>query len=98
MDIADYIYPELVCLIPVLAVLGKLLKEAGFFADRWIPLALGCVAVLLAVGYLVGDGSWNAHALAAAATQGLLCAGTAVYGHQLIKQWGKKEPKEDEDE
>lgn len=91
MEMTEYIYPELFCLVPMLWVLGKILKSADFFADRLIPAVLGVAGILIAVCYIVGkEQSCTATAWASATVQGVLCAGTAVYGHQLIKQWGKK--------
>ena len=51
MTITDYIAPELLLIVPVLWVFGKLLKEAAFVQNRYIPLLLGACGVLLAVCY-----------------------------------------------
>ena len=92
MEMAEYIYPELFCLVPMLWVLGKILKSADFFADGLIPAVLGVVGILIATCYIVGkEQSYALATLASAAIQGVLCAGTAVYGHQLVKQWGRDE-------
>ena len=99
MTILDYIRPELLLIIPVLWVLGKILKEASFLRDKWIPLILGGAGVLLAVCWVAGSAEpFGVTGLFTAITQGILCAGAAVYGHQLIKQAGKDAPKDDEDE
>lgn len=97
MEYSDFIRAELLALIPFLYILGMFLKQAAFIADRFIPLILGAVGVLLAVCYLAGD--TEAFGLTAAATavvQGVLCTGAAVYGNQVFKQLTKgKEEKED---
>ena len=100
MEMTEYVYPELFCLIPMLLVLGKLLKAAEFFADRLIPAVLGGTGILIAACYIVGkEQVCTASTLASATVQGILCAGAAVYGHQLVKQWGRKERgKEESDE
>ncbi|MBR7136648.1 MAG: phage holin family protein [Clostridia bacterium] len=91
MEITNYIRPEFLCLIPMLWVLGRLLKSAPFFSDRLIPLALGVVGSLTAVCYAIGEEGMNdAAGIVTAAVQGILCAGTAVYGHQMVKQLGGK--------
>ena len=54
MTILDYIRPELLLIIPVLWVLGKILKEASFLRDKWIPLILGGAGILLAVCWVAG--------------------------------------------
>ena len=84
----------------MLWVLGRLLKSAAFFRDNLIPLVLGTVGVLAAVGYFVGkEGVEDAAGIVTAAVQGVLCAGAAVYGHQLTKQLGgKTEESEGSDE
>ena len=88
MTILDYIRPELLLIIPVLWVLGK-----------WIPLVLGGAGILLAVCWVAGETRpFTLTAFFTAVTQGILCAGAAVYGHQLVKQAGKDAPKDEEDE
>lgn len=95
MNIADYIAPELLLIVPVLWVFGKLLKEAAFVKNKYIPLILGGVGIVLAVCYIAGSGTTiTATGIFTAVTQGILCAGVAVYGHQIVKQLGKKEPEE----
>ena len=99
MTILDYIRPELLLIIPVLWVLGKILKEASFLRDKWIPLLLGFTGILLAVCWVAGSAEpFSVTGLFTAVTQGVLCAGAAVYGHQLVKQAGKDAPKDEEDE
>ena len=91
-SVLETVRPELLVLIPVLWVLGKLCKEAPFLPDRWIPALLGIVSILLAVCYVAGSCAvFDFTAVFTAVTQGILCAGTAVYGNQLIRQAGKKE-------
>lgn len=86
----ESIQPELLLIVPVLWVLGRLLKEASFLQNRWIPLILGIVGMLLAVCQMAGATETLTLAdVFTALTQGLLCAGAAVYGHQLVKQTKK---------
>ena len=95
MNVMDYIAPELLLVVPVLWVLGKLLKEAAFVKNKYIPLILGGVGIVLAVCHIAGSGTTiTATGIFTAVTQGILCAGVAVYGHQIVKQLGKKEPEE----
>lgn len=97
MTILDYIRPELLLIIPVLWVLGKILKEASFLRDKWIPLILGGAGILLAVCWVAGSAEpFSVTGLFTAVTQGVLCAGAAVYGHQLVKQVGKDKDEEDD--
>ena len=92
MNVLEYIRPELLLTVPVLWVLGKILKEASFLRDKWIPLVLGGAGILLAVCWIGGGGEpFGVTGLFTAVTQGILCAGAAVYGHQLIKQMKNKD-------
>ena len=92
MELTDYIRPELLSLVPMLMVVGRLLKAAAFFSNRLIPLVLGVAGVLMAICYLAGEDALDGiGGIAAATAQGILCAGAAVYGHQLVKQLREQE-------
>lgn len=95
MDFSNYIMPELLVIVPVLWVVGWIIKQAEFIKNKWIPALLGVVGVLLAVCYVLGGQQFSVTALFTAITQGILCAGVAVYGNQIVKQIGKD--KEDND-
>ena len=100
MDFQNYIMPELLLIVPVLWVFGWIVKEAAFINNKWIPLILGAVGVLLAVCWVYGSvEAFDSTALFTAITQGILCAGAAVYGNQIIKQITKdKDNKGGEDD
>lgn len=97
MEYLDFIRPELMSLIPLLYVIGMMLKQAACVRDNFIPLILGGVGVLIAICYVCGDtATFSTTAVATAVTQGILCAGVAVYGNQIFKQFKKgKEDKTD---
>lgn len=98
MNVLEYIRPELLLTVPVLWVLGKILKEASFLRDKWIPLVLGGAGILLAVCWIGGGGEpFGVTGLFTAVTQGILCAGAAVYGHQLVHQMKGKDDGNSED-
>lgn len=89
----DLIKPELLILVPVLYLIGAGLKRSAFFADKWIPAALGGAGVVLACIYLAataGEGG-VLMVIFTGFTQGVLSAGASVYINQLIKQAGKEE-------
>lgn len=91
MEYLDFIRPELLILVPLLYVVGMMLKQAEFVRDNYIPLILGGVGVLIAICYVCGDAAvFSTTAIATALTQGILCAGVAVYGNQVFKQFTKK--------
>lgn len=95
-DLLDFIAPEMLIIIVVLYVLGMGLKNTTLLKDKYIPLALGVLAIFLcAAKLLIGSvpltgNDWVAF-LFESITQGVLCAGIAVYGNQIVKQLGKDE-------
>lgn len=95
-NIMKTIKPELLTLIPVLYFIGMGLKRAQAVADRWIPLLLGGAGILLALLWVLSgtplpDVRHLLLAIFSAVTQGVLCAGCAVYVHQISKQARKGE-------
>ena len=83
MDILNYIMDNALIMIPVLLVLGQIVKGIEKIPDKWIPLILLPVGVAgaLALGGLNID----------SAIQGVLVTGAAVYGNQIVKQLSKNE-------
>ena len=81
----EYIRPELLILIPVLYIVGEIIKQSKV-NDKYIPLILGGVGVVLALIWVIGSAGVNTLNIFAGITQGILCAGAAVYGDQIIKQ------------
>ncbi len=98
MDIQQYIRAELLVLVPVMYLVGIGLKKSKL-PDKWIPLLLGGIGVLLAGIWVLSTSDINGYKEWAAAlfltvTQGVLTAGASVYAHQICKQAGKE--KEDD--
>lgn len=90
MDFQEFIKPELLILIPVLYLIGMAIKKSNL-PDKFIPLILGVVGIVLSVIYLLSTepiiGTQAvATAIFTAITQGVLCAGASVYVNQIIKQ------------
>lgn len=90
MDYKEYIRTELIILIPVMYLIGAGIKKSKV-ADRWIPLILGAVSVLLAAIWVVSTGDIHnckecASAVFTSVTQGILAAGASVYINQLYVQ------------
>ena len=83
MEILSYIMENALVLIPVLVIIGEILKNIEKIPDKWIPLILLPLGIAgaLALGGLSVD----------SAIQGILVTGAAVYGNQIVKQLGKKE-------
>lgn len=95
MDFQEYIKPELLVLIPVLYLIGIGLKKSSL-SDKWIPLVLGGVSIILSGVYLLANGTFSGWqevlvAVFTSLTQGILLAGASVYVNQIVKQSGKEE-------
>lgn len=84
-----YIKPELLILVPCLYGLGMILKNTNLINDKYIPLVLTGVSLVLANLYVLGTGGLSAVNLFTGIVQGVLCVATAVYANQLTKQWFK---------
>lgn len=96
MDFTTYILPELLILVPVLYLIGYALKQNKRISDENIPLTLCLTGVVLAFLYILSTTPLNSTqavgtAIFAAITQGILVAGAAVLGNQIIKQGEKVE-------
>lgn len=78
MQISDYLFEQGLAVIPLLNIIGKIIKETNIINDKYIPVILLAVGIACAFG-LMGIS-------ADSAIQGVLLTGTAVFGNQLVKQ------------
>ncbi len=78
MDIIDYITSNALVLVPVLYIIGMIIKATPRINDWTIPYILLPLGILGTIG-LMGL-SINS------VIQGILVTGAAVYANQLIKQ------------
>lgn len=86
----ELVKPELAILIPVMWAIGYAIKNTQKIDDKYIPIILGVVSILLTtLGLLATVESDLVTLLFAAITQGIIIAAVAVYGNQLIKQMSK---------
>ncbi|WP_459477339.1 phage holin family protein [Clostridium saccharoperbutylacetonicum] len=83
MDIAQYIAQNALILIPVLYIIGMIIKNTEQINDKYIPVILLIIGILGAIGIM----GVNANSV----IQGVLVTGATVYTNQLIKQTSKKE-------
>ena len=95
-SLTDFVRPELLILVPVLYLIGIGLKGAPAFANKHIPLMLGLIGIALAIVETLAVSSISGYqdalsAVFTAITQGITCAGCAVYAHQIAKQYKKTE-------
>lgn len=83
MDLVNFLVENALVIVPVLWVIGRVIKGSKTVSDKYIPL------ILLALGpaFAVATLGINVEAI----MQGIIAAGVAVYGHQLLKQNSKKE-------
>ena len=78
MDVVEYVVEEALILIPALWVIGAILKHTPYVPDWTIAYILLLAGVLGAASLLGPSPS--------SIIQGVLVAGAAVLGHQLLKQ------------
>lgn len=95
-QIMNYVKPELIVVAIVLYFLGMALKQAQSVKDKYIPLLLGSVSIVLCAIWVlatseIGNGQQVAMAIFTAITQGILVAGLSTYVDQIKKQVHKDE-------
>ena len=95
-DIVNYIKPELIGVAIVLYFFGIGLKKSEAIKDKYIPLILGLIGIVLAGIWVVATCPLTnlqeiAMAMFTAIVQGILVAGLSTYVNQLIKQLHKSE-------
>nr|DAO44818.1 MAG TPA: holin [Caudoviricetes sp.] len=95
-QIMNYVKPELIVVAIVLYFLGMALKQAQSVKDKYIPLLLGGVSIVLCAIWVlatseIGNGQQVAMAVFTAITQGILVAGLSTYVDQIKKQVHKDE-------
>ena len=78
-----YITEHALILIPVLNILGMIIKGFPKIPDKYIPLILLFFGITGAVAIM----GFNVQGV----IQGILITGTAVYGNQIVKQLKKEE-------
>ena len=95
-QIMNYVKPELIVVAVALYFLGMALKQAQSVKDKYIPLILGGVSIVLCAIWVlatseIGNGQQVAMAVFTAITQGILVAGLSIYVDQIKKQVHKDE-------
>lgn len=76
-EFLQYLVDEALIVIPVLSILGKMLKLSAL-KDNFIPWVL----LVVGIGFTVALLGVNVESV----IQGILVAGAAVFGHQLLVQ------------
>lgn len=79
----NYIVDNCLILIPVLYIIGMILKNLEYIEDKYIPLILLPIGIALAIAIKGIDVN--------SVIQGILVTGVTVYGNQIFKQINKEE-------
>lgn len=95
-QIMNYVKPELIVVAVVLYFIGVGLKKSETVADKYIPIILGVVGVVLCAIWVlatcpIDTGQNIAMAVFTSIVQGILVAGLSTYINQIIKQAQKTE-------
>ena len=94
MDIMNYVKPELIVVAIVLYIIGMAIKKAKYIDDKYIPLILGVIGIVLAAIWVFANVPLNTTqdilmAIFTSIVQGILVAGLSTYINQIIKQSNK---------
>lgn len=81
MQITEYITQNALVLIPVLYIIGMIIKNTEKISDKYIPIILLVFGIIGAIAIM----EFNVNAV----IQGILVTGTTVYANQIVKQKGK---------
>ena len=79
----EFVTENALLLIPVLNIIGAIIKNTEKIPDKYIPIVLLFFGILGAVAILGLSPE--------SVVQGILVTGTAVYGNQVVKQIKKSE-------
>ena len=95
-QLVNYVKPELLIVAVVLYFMGLFLKEAQPVKDKYIPLILGGISVVVCAVYVFASSEFKSvqdavMGIFTAFTQGILTAGLSTYINQVIKQLNKEE-------
>ena len=82
MDLMKYVSENMLIMIPVIYIIGLMLKGLQFIQDKFIPFILLVIAIVLCI--LISGLNVNS------VVQAILVTGVAVYTNQIIKQIQKE--------
>lgn len=94
--IKEYVKPELLVVAIVLYFIGIGIKNTEKISDKYIPIILGVLGVIISAIYIVATSVFNGYqsvlmVIFTAIVQGIMVAGLSVYANQIIKQTQKDE-------
>ena len=88
VNFLEYIAKPVLIIVPVLIILGAMIKRTEGIPDKFIPLILLAFGVAFCVSIIGWD---NYQTIIMGVVQGILVAGVAVFGNQAWKQLHKHE-------
>lgn len=85
--IQNYIKPELLVVAIVLYFIGIGIKNTERISDKYIPVILGIIGIVISAIYVVATSLFNGYrsvlmAIFTSVVQGILVAGLSVYANQ----------------
>lgn len=92
----NYVKPELLVVAVVLYFIGMGIKNTEKINDKYIPVILGVIGIIISAIYVIATSVFNGYqsilmAIFTSIVQGILVAGLSVYANQLVKQAQKTE-------
>jgi uncharacterized BrkB/YihY/UPF0761 family membrane protein len=92
MEILQHIRAEMFVIVPVLIIIGKIIKSSHLIKDKYIPLILSALSIVMSIAWIfIYTPESPPQAILDGVIQGILLAGAAVFGNQIFKQAYKKE-------
>lgn len=88
MNIEELIIENKLILIPVLIVMGFIIKKIQAIPDKFIPLILLFLGILFSI---LTESVFTLQSVVQSIIQGILVTGAAVLGNQIPKQLKKNE-------
>lgn len=85
MEILSYILEEGLIVIPALYILAEMIKGTGVVKNKWIPVILLVISLVLTPSIITGG--YTADNI----VQAILIAGATVFSNELITQSRKEE-------
>ena len=94
--IKEYVKPVLLIVAVVLYFIGMALKDVEVIKDKYIPIILGMLGIIISSIYIIATSQINGYkevltVIFTSIVQGVLVAGASVYVNQIVKQVGKEE-------
>ncbi len=88
--LTEYIKPELLVVVIVLYFIETGLKKTELIKDKFIPIILGGIGILISAIYVIATSQINVYqevmmAIFTSIIQGILVAGISVYVKKLIQ-------------